>query len=105
MLAEVPGNLNFFEHQGANIGSLYRYRIVAHAETADWTQSSNTAENLFSYPGGPEWMRWLEASIVTDSVAVLRVEVDGAASDPHDYEIWRNEPFALKVDKGIRPSL
>ena len=93
LLAEVPGNLNFFEHQGANIGSLYRYRIVAHAETADWTQSSNTAENLFSYPGGPEWMRWLEASIVTDSVAVLRVEVDGAASDPHDYEIWRNEPF------------
>ena len=93
LLAEVPGNLNFFEHQGANIGSLYRYRIVAHAEGVNWTQSSNTAENLFSYPGGPQWIRWLEASIVTDSVAVLRVEVDATASEPHDYEIWRNEPF------------
>jgi len=93
LLGEVPGNLNFFLHEGANIGSLYRYRIVAHAEGTGWTQSSNTAENLFTYPGGPEWMRWLEASIVTDSVAVVRAEVDGSSSEPHAYELWRNEPF------------
>jgi gliding motility-associated-like protein len=78
---------------GANIGSLYRYRIVAHAEGTDWSQSSNTAENLFTYPGGPEWMRWLEASIVTDSVAVVRAEVDASSPEPHAYELWRNEPF------------
>ena len=93
LLGEVPGSLNFFLHTGANIGSLYRYRVVAHAALQDWTQSSNTAENLFTYPGGPQWMRWLEASIVTDSVAVLRVEVDATATDPHAYEIWRNEPY------------
>ena len=93
LLGEVPGNLNYFLHFGANIGSLYRYRVVAHANAADWTQSSNTAENLFTYPGGPEWMRWLEASIVTDSVAVLRVEADASATAPHVYELWRNEPY------------
>lgn len=92
-LAEVPGSLNYFQHQGATIGSLYRYRIVAHAVAGDWTQSSNTADNLFTYPGGPQWMRWIEASIVTDSVAVLRAEADAASNEPHAYELWRNEPY------------
>ena len=93
LLAEVPGTLTYFQHEGANIGSLYRYRVVAHAAGEDWTQGSNVAENLFTYPGGPEWMRWNEVSIVTDSAAVLRVEVDAASAEPHTYELWRNEPF------------
>ena len=93
LLADVPGGLNFFLHTGASIGSLYRYRVVAHAVNNGWTQSSNTTENLFTYPGGPQWMRWLEASIVTDSVAVLRAEVDASSSEPHAYELWRNEPY------------
>ena len=93
LLGEVSGGLNYFLHTGANIGSLYRYRVVAYAADEDWTQSSNTAENLFTYPGGPQWMRWLEASIVTDSVAVLRAEVDGSSTEPHAYELWRNEPY------------
>ena len=93
LLGEVPGGLNYFLHTGANIGSLYRYRVVAHAAQGDWTQSSNTTENLFTYPGGPEWMRWLEATIVTDSVAVLRAEVDASSGEPHAYELWRNEPY------------
>lgn len=93
LLGEVDGTLNYFLHLGANIGSLYRYRIVAYAQGTGWTQSSNTAENLFTYPGGPEWMRWLEASIVTDSVAVVRAEVDASSNEPHAYELWRNEPF------------
>ena len=93
LLGEVSGGLNYFLHTGANIGSLYRYRVVAYAADADWTQSSNTAENLFTYPGGPQWMRWLEASIVTDSVAVLRAEVDASSTEPHAYELWRNEPY------------
>ena len=93
LLAEVPGTLTYFEHTGANIGSLYRYRVVAHASGENWTQGSNVAENLFTYPGGPEWMRWTEVSIVTDSVAVLRAEVDASSNEPHAYELWRNEPF------------
>ena len=93
LLAEVPGTLTYYEHVGANVGSLYRYRVVAHAVGTDWTQSSNVAENLFTYPGGPEWMRWTEVSIVTDSIAVLRAEVDASSNEPHTYELWRNEPF------------
>ena len=93
LLGEVPGGLNYFEHTGANIGSLYRYRVVAHAAGESWTQSSNVQEVLFTYPGGPEWMRWTEVSIVTDSVAVLRAEVDAGSNEPHSYELWRNEPY------------
>ena len=93
LLGEVDGTLNYFEHVGATIGSLYRYRVIAHAVQGDWTQGSNVAENLFTYPGGPEWMRWTEVSIVTDSVAVLRAEVDASSSEPHTYELWRNEPY------------
>ena len=93
LLAEVPGTLNIYEHVGATIGSLYRYRVIAHAAGEPWTQSSNVAENLFTYPGGPQWIRWNEVSIVTDSVAVLRAEVDASSGEPHAYELWRNEPY------------
>lgn len=93
LLGEVPGTLNFFQHSGANIGSLYRYQVVAHSVQGGWTQRSNVALNLFTYPGGPEWMRWTEVSIVTDSVAVLRADVDASSLEPHTYELWRNEPY------------
>lgn len=93
LLDVVPGTLTIYEHVGATIGSLYRYRVIAHAAQGPWTQSSNVAENLFTYPGGPEWIRWNEVSIVTDSVAVLRAEVDASSSEPHVYELWRNEPY------------
>ena len=93
LLDVVPGTLTIYEHVGATIGSLYRYRVIAHAAQGPWTQSSNVAENLFTYPGGPEWIRWNEVSIVTDSVAVLRAEADASSSEPHVYELWRNEPY------------
>ena len=38
-------------------------------------------------------MRWTEVSIVTDSVAVLRAEIEGGGNAPHSYELWRNEPY------------
>ena len=93
LLGEVNGGLNYFEHTGASIGSTYRYRIRAHAVGAPWTQSSNTVEVEFSYPGAPQSMRWTEVSIVTDSVAVLRAEIEGGGNAPHSYELWRNEPY------------
>ena len=93
LLAQVPGTLTIYEHTGATIGSFYRYRVIAYAAQGPWTQSSNVAENLFTYPGGPQWIRWNEVSIVTDSVAVLRAEADASSAEPHSYELWRNEPY------------
>jgi gliding motility-associated-like protein len=92
LLASVPGNQFQFHHQGAHFNSVYHYRVEAFAAAAPYSQNSNAVSQDFIYPTGPTWATLTEASITSDTSAVIRIEADPTGAGTIAYELYRSDP-------------
>ncbi len=92
LLAAVPADQFQFQHQGATFGSRYHYRIEAFSADGQWSQRSNAVSLEFTYPTGPSWAVLTEASIASDTTAVVKVLADLQGAGSVAYELYRSDP-------------
>ena len=75
-------------HQGANVASKYKYRIVAESTTGKIARSSEV-ELEFSYPDAPEPPKLKRASVLSNGAIEILVETDPAATEISIYQLER----------------
>ncbi|MDE0917995.1 MAG: gliding motility-associated C-terminal domain-containing protein [Flavobacteriales bacterium] len=75
-------------HEGANVASTYKYRIVAESTTGKIARSSEV-ELEFSYPDAPESPRLKRASVLSNGAIEILVETDPAAIEISIYQLER----------------
>lgn len=101
-LGTVPAGTYEFEHEGAQLGSVYRYWVEAHHSTGA-SSLSNLATLDFQYPGAPAFTNILRASALDSSGVEVVVDFDQSMTEQHHFILERkradqpNAPF-LRID-------
>lgn len=102
LLGTVPVGTNEFEHEGAQLGTVYRYWVEAHHSTG--ASSLSNLETLnFLYPGAPAYTNILRASALDSAGVQVVVDFDETMTEQHNFILERkraddpNSPF-LRID-------
>ena len=101
-LGSVPAGTNEFIHEGATLGTVYRYHVEAINSTGAISYS-NVEVLDFQYPGAPAYTHILRATALDSSGVEVVVDFDENMSDQHHFVLERKKandadaPF-LRID-------
>ena len=88
VLATLPATATAYDHQVANYGSSFRYRVLGIAATGV-AGGSDVEELEFTYPGAPEFTSLRRATVVDTGGVDIAVDLDPDAFEIHDYRLER----------------
>lgn len=85
----VDGNVNSFLHEGATLGSSYRYRVKAYSSGAGYTSASNNRTATLFYPQAPAYVEFRQVTVTGPNSTAIEVAIDPTVGSPHTYNIER----------------
>lgn len=97
-LATVDGSTTTYLHEGANLGSSYRYRVRAVANTEGYTASSNRRTATLFYPNSPSYTYLKEATVIDLNTVEITVELGPGGVTNHTYILERKRSNSDEFD-------
>ncbi|MCH2197503.1 MAG: gliding motility-associated C-terminal domain-containing protein [Flavobacteriales bacterium] len=93
LLATLPGTDNTFVHEGATLGSSYRYRVRAFSNAPFNNAASNYRTATLAYPDSPDQTRIGRASVNGPNEIEVLADLDATVATPHTYVLERLNPI------------
>ncbi len=94
----VDGNTTTFMHEDANLGSSYRYRVRAVANSGGYTASSNRRTATLFYPNSPAYTYLREATVIDLNTVEITVELGPGGVTNHMYILERKRSNSDEFD-------
>lgn len=88
-LAVVDGNTTTYTHQGTNLGSSYRYRVRAVANSNGYEAFSNRRTATVFYPESPQYTYIRQASVIDRNLVEVTVAVGTGGATDHTFILER----------------
>lgn len=97
-LGTTDGSTTTFVHEDATLGSSYRYRVRAVANTGGYTASSNRRTATLFYPNSPSHTYIRQATVIDLNTVEITVEVGPGSATNHMYILERKRTNSEEYD-------